>query len=127
MLWRVLVNGAIGKAIRKNVRPMVPITEPLEENGEISAAALTKAVERKPIPLGGRAAEKPKPPNAPKPNKPSFRAIVQKNKEKEGYECSQIGWEKGGTFSCFWPWSCQDGEEPGTKDTRECQEGLPTL
>jgi hypothetical protein len=28
------------------------------------------------------AARKPKPPNAPKPNKPSFKALVQKNKER---------------------------------------------
>jgi hypothetical protein len=59
------LRGRIEGAVRKNVRPMVPITVPLEENGEISAAALT-----------------PKPPNTPKPNKPSFRSLVQKNKEK---------------------------------------------
>jgi hypothetical protein len=58
------LRGRIEGAVRKNVRPMVPITVPLEENGEISAAALT-----------------PKPPNTPKPNKPSFRSLVQKNKE----------------------------------------------
>ena len=59
------LRGRIEGAVRKNVRPMVPITVPLEENGEISTAALT-----------------PKPPNVSKPNKPSFRALVQKNKEK---------------------------------------------
>jgi hypothetical protein len=46
-------------------------------NGEISAAALA-----------------PKPPNAPKPNKPSFRAIVQKNKEKRVMNAVKLAGKK---------------------------------
>ena len=46
-------------------------------NSEISAAALT-----------------PKPPNAPKPNKPSFRAIVQKNKEKRVMNAVKLAGKK---------------------------------
>ena len=48
-----------------------------DNNGEISAAALT-----------------PKPPNAPKPNKPSFRAIVQKNKEKRVMNAVKLAGKK---------------------------------
>jgi len=67
------LRGRIEGAIRRNkslenakALKGKPRVNPLfEDNGEISAAALT-----------------PKPPNAPKPNKPSFRAIVQKEKEK---------------------------------------------
>ena len=46
-------------------------------DGEISGAALT-----------------PKPPNAPKPNKPSFRAIVQKNKEKRVMNAVKLAGKK---------------------------------
>jgi hypothetical protein len=67
------LRGRIEGAIRRNkslenakALKGKPRMNPLfEDNGEISAAALA-----------------PKPPNAPKPNKPSFRAIVQKEKEK---------------------------------------------
>ena len=59
-------RGKKGRNVARRVMLNKAPTNPLFENdGEISAAALT-----------------PKPPDVPKPAKPSFRAIVQKNKEK---------------------------------------------
>jgi hypothetical protein len=62
-------------------------------NNAIDKAILKKKL-RKLTPLGGRAAEKPKPPNTPKPNKPSFRGLVQKNKEKRVMNAVKIASQK---------------------------------
>ena len=67
------LRGRIEGAVRKNkslenakvMGGKARVNPLFENNGEISAAALT-----------------PKPPNVSKPNKPSFRTLVQKNKEK---------------------------------------------
>jgi len=62
-------------------------------NNAIDKAILKKKL-RKLTPLGGRAAEKPKPPNTPKPNKPSYRGLVQKNKEKRVMNAVKIASQK---------------------------------
>jgi hypothetical protein len=62
-------------------------------NNAIDKAMLKKKL-TKLTPLGGRAAETPKPPNTPKPNKPSFRGLVQKNKEKRVMNAVKIASQK---------------------------------
>jgi hypothetical protein len=65
------------------------ISEKEKRNKEEAKIAAKKAEEEKMIALKAKMKAKreaklvvPKPPNAPKPNKPSFKALVQKNKEK---------------------------------------------
>ena len=65
------------------------ISEEEKRNKEEAKIAAKKAEEEKMVALKAKMKAKreaklvvPKPPNAPKPNKPSFKALVQKNKEK---------------------------------------------
>ena len=77
--YKAQIKQAKSNAELENIKTRATQNDNAIRMSEKKAKAL-KAVEK--AANAYVAARKPKPPNAPKPNKPSFKALVQKNKER---------------------------------------------
>jgi hypothetical protein len=85
----------------KNIAAMKNMKNAFKLRGRIEGAVRKNKSAENAKALGGKARVNPlfeevtpKPPNAPKPNKPSFRAIVQKNKEKRVINAVKLAGKK---------------------------------
>jgi hypothetical protein len=85
----------------KNIAAMKNMKNAFKLRGRIEGAVRKNKSAENAKALGGKARVNPlfeevtpKPPNAPKPNKPSFRAIVQKNKERRVMNAVKLAGKK---------------------------------